>query len=216
MIDAAPLTRIAVIGDIHAQDQLLDAALRAIAALRVDAIACTGDVVDGSGSVERCCSLLREHNVLCVRGNHDRWVFTGILRTPAGTCVQQLSADSQRFLRNLPRTRELLTTNGVMLLCHGIGEFDLEKITSYDTDYSFRTNQRLQDVISGGKYRLMVNGHSHERLVLRVGELTIVNAGTLTDPEDPGFVLLDFDRNVVQWHQLRSTEGSVPEERTLL
>ena len=210
------MNRLAVIGDIHAQDARLESALTAIRTLNVDVVGCTGDVVDGPGSADRCCALLREYRVLCVRGNHDRWVFTGLLRdTPGATGLHQLTAEHQQFLKRLPPFLELPTAQGLMLLCHGIGTFDLEKITSYDTDYSIRMNRRLQDVVNAGKYRLMVNGHSHERLLMTVGHLRIVNAGTLNHRDDPGFALLDFDRNVVQWHSVRSPHTVVSDEQKL-
>jgi putative phosphoesterase len=207
-------TRIAVIGDVHANDERLAAALERIDALQVDVVACTGDIIDGHGSVERCCALLRAHNVLCVRGNHDRWLFTGLLRDRVGATVRdRLSGEDQEFLQSLPSVRELATSGGTILVCHGIGRFDLERITRYETDYSLRVNRSLQEIIRSGKYRVMVNGHTHDRLVLRVGELAIVNAGAL-HLEDPGFVLIDVGRNVVQWHSLGAS--TVVEEQPLL
>jgi predicted phosphodiesterase len=210
------LRRVAVIGDVHAEDEQLERALVAARALDVDAIACTGDVVDGRGSVARCCTLLRTYDVLCVRGNHDRWLFSGTLRdVPGATTVQHLSPDDRQFLERLPAVRELAIPDGRMLLCHGVGEFDLEKVTSYDTDYSLRTNRYLQNVIGSGKYRGMVNGHSHERLLRRVGPFVIVNAGTLKHPDDPGFVVLELVRNVVQWHSLQTADVRLTDEQAL-
>src|SRR5687767_4143938 len=148
MVLSQPLTRVAVIGDVHAEHERLAAALAAIRGLNVDAIACTGDVVDGRGSAERCCALLIEHGVLCVRGNHDRWFFSGLLRNTANaTPPEQLTDEHRQFLKTLPPCRELPTQNGLMLVCHGIGTFDLDKITSYDTDYSLRNNRLLQDLV---------------------------------------------------------------------
>jgi predicted MPP superfamily phosphohydrolase len=133
MSRSTALRRVAVIGDIHAEDALLGAALESISRdLGVDAIACTGDVVDGRGSVARCCALLRQYNVTCVRGNHDRWVFSGLLRDCAGaTRLEDLSETEREFLSALPPTRDLVTPCGTLLLCHGIGSADLEKITEW-------------------------------------------------------------------------------------
>ncbi len=192
----------AAIGDVHAEDERLERALRAASALNVDLIACTGDIVDGGGSVARCCALLRQHEVACVRGNHDRWLFSGLLRDARGaTRLADVNADDQQFLKGLPATREIQTQHGLVMLCHGIGDSDLEKITSYTTEYSLQSNTRLNAVRERG-YRVLVNGHSHERLVVRAGGLVIVNAGTLSHPDDPGFVLLDFAGNVLQWHSI--------------
>lgn len=196
------LRRIAVIGDVHAQDERLFRALQAISRLRVDAILCTGDIADGSGDVNRCCTLLEHHDVLCVRGNHDRWVFTGMLRDRTGaTQLASLTPPSEAFLRALPATRELETPAGVALLCHGIGEYDLERITEHDTEYSLRANPCLRDIREARRYRILMNGHSHTRLVREVPPLSILNAGTLKEA-DAGFVEIDFERSRWRWHSL--------------
>lgn len=206
------IRRLAVIGDIHAEDERLAAALRIAEASGVDLIACTGDVVDGHGSAERCCSLLREHDVACVRGNHDRWLFTGIMRDlPKATRIEQLTPASQTFLRELPAWRDLETPAGRVLLCHGVGGFDLETVTAYHTDYALKNNERLQRVIAGG-YRVMLAGHSHERLHLDVGRLKVLNAGALCQPESAGVLVLDFAGNLLQWVSL---EGTQIEEREI-
>lgn len=211
------LRRVAIIGDVHAEDRLLQTCLQWVSSHeRVDAIACTGDIVDGHGSVARCCALLRDYHVVCVRGNHDRWVFTGVLRDSAGaTRLEDLDAADQEFLKELPPTRDLRIPGGLMLLCHGIGSFDLEKITDYQTDYSLKANRCLQSVVTTGKYRLMVNGHSHARLVRTVDALVVVNAGTLCHADDPGFVLLDFERNLLQWHIVRGGMVAIGEKRSI-
>jgi predicted phosphodiesterase len=203
----APLTRCAVIGDVHAEHGRLELALQAAASLAVDAILCTGDVVDGSGSVPRCCALLRQYNVTCVRGNHDRWLFTGLLRDLPATQLSELADADREFLRQLPPTRDIPTVAGLMLLCHGIGRHDLEKITSFDTDYSLSQNRFLQEVADARRYRLMVSGHTHERLTTRVGELVVVNAGAIHRVPDAGFLLLDFAANRLQWHAIYDDRG---------
>jgi predicted phosphodiesterase len=209
------LRRIAAIGDVHAEHGRLEVALDAIAGFAVDAILCTGDIVDGVGDPERCCALLNRHNVQCVRGNHDRWCFAGVLRDSRGaTAPDALTDASREFLLQLPAVRELRVTGGLALLCHGIGTYDLEKITELDTEYSIRVNRPLQDVVAAAKYRVMINGHSHARLIRRVGSLTILNAGALCGG-DPGFIIVDFERGAVQWYSIAVGMAALVEESSL-
>ena len=206
-------SRVAVVGDIHAQDQQLATALRSISRLSVDAILCTGDVVDGHGSVERCCALLRDHDVITVRGNHDRWLFTGMLRDrPTSTQLESLPDRDREFLRTLPPTRTIRTVLGSLLLCHGIGTFDLETVTAYHTEYSLANNRLFREVVEAG-HAVMVAGHSHERLVVRTQGLLIINAGAVAHPADAGFVMADLAAKSIQWHQIRHQETTVTEER---
>lgn len=68
--------RIGILGDVHTEDSGLEAALTFLHSFPgLDALFCTGDVVTGTGDAGRYCQLLRENNVLTVRGNHDRWFF---------------------------------------------------------------------------------------------------------------------------------------------
>ena len=48
---------IGLIGDVHAEDELLEAALDYLKGKNVEAILCTGDVADGSAVSSRCCEL---------------------------------------------------------------------------------------------------------------------------------------------------------------
>jgi predicted phosphodiesterase len=226
------VSRCAVIGDIHASDQALAAALAQIARLDVDTVFFTGDIVDGSGSVERCCALLRQHGALGVRGNHDRWLFTGLLRDgPDATRLEALTAAARAYVHDLPPTRDIAITGalpgaspaaingaphgGRMLLCHGIGAHDLERVTRYDTGYSLEHHQALREVIDAG-YRLMVHGHTHDRLVTRVGAFVIVNAGAIHVEHEAGFLVLDFPANTMTWHPLDEIAGAREEIRIFL
>ena len=210
------IKRMAVIGDVHGYDAHLSVALRAIPEERVDVVACTGDVVDGPGCITTCCRLLRDHDVACVRGNHDRWVFSGLLRDNRhATALDSLTDEDRAYLQRLPPTLTYdIHGGGSLLLCHGIGNSDLEKLTEFHTDYSIRQNRALQSVLSAG-HRVMVNGHTHERCVMRIGPLTVVNAGSLKHPDDPGFVVLDFVANRLEWHSIVGEETRVAEERTI-
>ncbi len=102
-----------------------------------------------------------------------------------------------------------------MMLCHGIGSSDLEKITDFDTDYSLQVRRSLHELLKLQRYRVMVNGHSHCRLVRAVDSLTVINAGTLCHPQDPGLLRLDFEQNLLQWHSIRDSLVELAEERTI-
>jgi predicted phosphodiesterase len=128
----------------------------------------------------------------------------------------ELSPDHQHFLKTLPATREFDTAIGSVMLCHGVGSSDLEKITEFHTDYSLKVHRALQEVLAQQRHRVMVNGHSHCRLVRQVGGLTIVNAGTLCHPEDPGVLRLDFERNRLQWHSIRNSSIVLAEEGAIV
>src|SRR5882724_6328409 len=102
--------KLAIISDIHANLEALQATLQRISAQTVDRIVCLGDIVGYNANPEECISLLREFDVLSIAGNHDRAVTgqittEGFSHTAARAVAwtrRQLSADAIEFLAGLP------------------------------------------------------------------------------------------------------------------
>jgi predicted phosphodiesterase len=186
-------SRIGLIGDVHAEDELLRLALEHFARIGIDTILCTGDVVDGEGSAQRCCELLQEWGVLTVRGNHDRWFLNGEMRRLGdATLPGQLDTRALGFLSALPALREFSTSQGPLLLCHGLGANDMAKVGPDDFGYALDANVDLQKLLRERRHRWVVNGHSHRPMQRRFGELCVINAGTLLRHHSPCLVQLDL------------------------
>jgi predicted phosphodiesterase len=189
--------RIGLLGDIHAEDVLLERALDFLAARQVELIVATGDVADGPGSVDRCCELLQAHAVVVVRGNHDRCFVAGTARDlPHATPVHAVSAAAQRQLAQLPSTVSFETKTGRALLCHGLGDDDMAKVAPADEPHGL-VDDRLEALLRGPQPpRWILNGHSHRRLVRSFAGTTLINAGTLRRDHQPGFLEIDFARPI--------------------
>ncbi len=111
--------QVAVIGDVHAEDELLETVLLHARQRGISSILCVGDIVDGQGNVDRCCELLRQHAVLTVSGNHDRWLLSETLRDlPHATARAQISTETLAYLEALPTTISIPSQFGNALLCH--------------------------------------------------------------------------------------------------
>ena len=67
--------RIALIADIHANLPALEAVLRAIGKHAPDCIISLGDQVNLGPCPKETLALLREHDVLCLQGNHERYIL---------------------------------------------------------------------------------------------------------------------------------------------
>ena len=196
-----PLSRIGLIGDVHAQDARLQTALEFLRGAKVERILCVGDIADGFGDGERCCQLLREFDVATVRGNHDRWVLNDQMRElPGAVALASLSATTVEFLRALPKTLTFATIGGPLLLCHGVGENDMSALKPDDYGYALECNDELQALMYGGVYRFGVGGHTHQRMVRRFGPLIWINAGALVDHHEPCFAIADFERQRVEFY----------------
>jgi predicted phosphodiesterase len=197
------LRRIGILGDIHCEDGRLAAALEFLHTQRLDLICAVGDIVDGPGDVNRTIELLREHQIIAVRGNHERWLFAGEMRgVPDVTSRFDLRGAAEEYLPQLPITRRLETVAGRALLCHGLGVDDMAGVWPLDDNFRLHSNYPLWQLVNRHEYRFVLNGHTHQRLVRSFGELTIINAGTLYRKHKPCFCLADFAEEFVQYYDL--------------
>jgi putative phosphoesterase len=198
-INSRIFSKIGIIGDIHAENMQLTKALDKLSSLSVEIILSVGDIVDGDGDAEVCCDLLHQNSVIAVRGNHDQWFLSNQY---GKTCPNDLSDFSKEFLAKLPVTQEIQTTQGCLLLCHGIGEHDMARITADDYGYSLEANYELQEVVCSNRYVFMVNGHTHRNMVRKFNQLTIINAGSLISTQEPIVSVLDTKMGSVQFFSI--------------
>ncbi len=191
-----------VIGDVHAEDRLLATALSHLRTL-TSVLFCVGDIADGYGDVDRCCTLLRENEVMTVRGNHDRWLAEGSMRVlKDASSLGSLSLTNRNWLRALGAMSEHETVAGRLLLCHGIGSNDMAYVNPDDFGYAIESNDDLQGIIRNRRFSVMVNGHSHKKMVRKLGTLNIINAGTLKKYSNPCCVFVDLEERQVQFYNL--------------
>lgn len=194
------LRRVGVIGDLHCEDEVLELVLLHFSKACADTVLSVGDIVDGTGDVNNVCSLLVQHRVLAVAGNHDRWILTGSMREMANaTAISALSSVTREWLAQLPKTRSFQTPSGRLLLCHGLGEDDMAEVGPEDEGYALQSNFALQELVLSGQHRFVVCGHSHKPMVRNIGSLTIINAGTLGREGRQTCVLIDFARGSVEF-----------------
>lgn len=197
--------RLGLLGDVHAEDARLEAALALFGDERVDRVLCVGDVVDGRGDPNRTIALLRDANVLAVRGNHDRWIVKGAMRTLAESHeLASLDEDARAWISSLPQTVTLETPLGQLLLCHGIGDDDMARLLPHDDGYALSVLDGLHAILAADRVRLIVGGHTHQRMVRRFGEVVFVNAGTLRGSDDPCVGLLDLAARQVRFFDFDS------------
>lgn len=201
--------RLGLIGDVHAEDERVKVALSAFATADIDRVLCTGDVVDGLGDIDRTCALLWSHGVLTIRGNHDRWIREDAVRTlPNAHRMTALATASVEFIKSLPATATLDVPGGKLLLCHGVGENDMNGIRADDSGYDIAANKDLCDILLDPKIVYVVGGHTHNAGIRRMERgakqppLVVVNAGTLARDGESGFAILDVESKRIDFHRI--------------
>ena len=202
-INIIRLRRIGVLGDIHCEDHRLETALRFFKDQRLDLICSVGDIVDGPGDPNRAIELLIEHDVVCVRGNHERWLLRREMRDlPDANTYFDFKMSAWEFVTKLPSQRRFETVAGTMLLCHGLGEDDMAGVWPFDNALTLHSNYALWRLVKLREYDFVINGHTHRRLTQRFDDLMIVNAGTLFREHDPCCLIVDFEAGVAEYFNL--------------
>lgn len=198
------LERIGIVGDVHAETIRLEIALHFLRKKQVECILCVGDIVDGRGNVDKCCELLQENDVLIVRGNHDRWFTEGTMRDlPEATQWEDVNETSKSFIRSLPLMEAHETVTGRLLLCHGLGTNDMQRLTPDDYGYALEVMEELHTLLRNREYQFVVNGHTHHRMIRQFAHLSIINAGTLYYAHEPCIAIADFRANQVQFYDFQ-------------
>ncbi|HEY6080765.1 MAG TPA: metallophosphoesterase family protein, partial [Polyangiaceae bacterium] len=177
------------------EDDALELVLRELRGMGAETLLQVGDIADGPGDAERCIALLKEHRVLCVRGNHDRWLLANQHRDlPYARPLAATPPSVTEFLSQLPATREFRSPRGHVLLCHGLGSNDMAGVHPDSSVHDISSNEELQRLIQERRYRFVMNGHTHRSMLRTFGPVSIVNAGSLLRDHDRAFTLVDLER----------------------
>lgn len=221
--------RLALISDIHANLEALQATLADIAARGVDRVVCLGDIVGYNANPAECIALIRAANALCVAGNHDlavcgRMPSKNFPATAARAIVwthRHLSWDDLLFLAGLPLKAHV---EGGLVAVHGALHPQTECATvRLDSD-----ERRLQSFYAlaadPSRARIGAFGHTHQvgiyefrggGVVAPQGEQTVklrddayylINPGSVGQPRSKdkraSYMVLDLAQRTVTVHRV--------------
>lgn len=215
--------RLAVISDIHANLQALQAVLHAIARQGVDRIVCLGDIVGYNANPAECIALVRGADMACVAGNHDRAVagqipvieFSGRAARAIEWTRRKLSVVDLNFLASLPTE---LQVGDCLVAVHGTLDPPEWRETFHMHSAADRrpSFQALEARASAPDVCAFGNTHvagiyefrderecalAADEAVMRSGALYLINPGTVGQPRTTErratFMVLDSVRRTV-------------------
>ena len=182
--------KIAALYDIHGNLPALDAVLKELESIQPDTIVIGGDIVSGpmpAQTLERLRQLGEQ--VIWIRGNGDREVAAAFddqfsnsklpeeVRQITTWVAQQLDQSQRDFLSQLPQQITLhLEGLGDILFCHATPRSDEEIFTP------LTPQERLQTIFTGTNQSIVVCGHTHMQFERQVGNVRILNAGSIGMP----------------------------------
>jgi peptidoglycan/xylan/chitin deacetylase (PgdA/CDA1 family)/predicted phosphodiesterase len=215
-------TQLALLADVHANLEALNAVLRDLVQRAPDAqLVCAGDSLGYGPDPDACLEVLAEKNAILVRGNHEEMVLG---QRDFGQCVhagivaavwtrEKLSGSSLELLEQLPLWTE--PARGVVV-CHG----DLRDAGTYVSDRSRAVAALGQMHELRPEARLLVCGHTHQAMFFTEATGTVhaesdlelllpdtgsclINPGAVGQARDSRpiarYALLDLERRIVRY-----------------
>ena len=214
----------AIIADIHANLQALQAVLQDMKSQGCSDAACLGDIVGYNANPKECLDIIRGMNIPCVKGNHDEYCSTEEhlegFNPAAAEAVkwtrEQFTEEDRQWLRDLPLVREVAG----FAIVHAT--LDAPKRWGYVFDKlaaaaSF-TYQQAAVCFFGHTHipvafmrDTMVRGGTYSKFRVERGKQYFVNPGAVGQPRDhnpkAAYATYDLDFKVIE---LRRVDYDIP------
>ena len=226
--------RVAILSDVHANREALEAVESRLAELQVDQVFFLGDAVGYNADPGYCLERIAALAAFAVRGNHDKTVadpenldwFNEGARGARVWARRQLDARGLELLAGLPRGP--LAVRERWVLCHGSPADEDQYLTqARDAEEAFRF---LRDGFPQAQVGFF--GHTHvpvivaekgravpppERFLLRPGMRYLINPGSVGQPRDrvalASFGVLDEAEEVYEHYRvpypIEKTQGKI-------
>lgn len=176
--------RILFISDIHGNYP----ALRSLEKYfqEVDTVICLGDIVGYHCYVNEVVAFLASHEVICIQGNHDRYVLEGLesqtkhlndsVRFGIEIAQKKLEADSREWIQALPTSFSFKEDDCSILCCHG-SPWDVTNGYVY-------ADSNMFPAMSDFAFDVIALGHTHRAYIKQLDGKTIFNPGSVGQARD--------------------------------
>jgi putative phosphoesterase len=172
--------KLGLISDIHADLSSLERALDFLDGRGVDVILCAGDLVGKGKQAEQVIQRIRQQSIPCVQGNHDAMhvdiqELVREVGDPSDPDYHQVRLEDAAFdyLRALPLTLHLEYSSKRLCLAHGMPWSNDDYLYHYSNHDVFQKVARLAEA------DFVVLGHTHEPMIAQVGDVWIINPGSV-------------------------------------
>ena len=177
--------RIAAIADVHGNSAALEAVLRDVDRVGADLVVNLGDHFSGPLDAAGTADLIAGRDMICVRGNHDRWLVerTRDEMGPSDRVAEaRLTERDRRWLASLAPT----ATVDDVFACHGTPDGDttywLERVRA-DGSIGMAERETIERHGRDVRASLILCGHTHIPRTVRLGDgRLIVNPGSVGCP----------------------------------
>ena len=212
--------RFAILSDIHANLEALEAVLADARAQDCTHFVCLGDVVGYNANPSECVKIIQDLECPVVKGNHDEQAsmitstegFNELAEEAIDWTRAQLSADDKAWLADLRLTRQVRDFTIVHATLDTPGQWgyvfnDLDAIASFTYQHTSlcffgHTHWPTAFVRDDNVRRITVG-----QIVLSAGKKYFINAGSVGQPRDrdwrAAYCILHTDRQVVEQRRVK-------------
>lgn len=181
--------RILLIADIHGNYEALQTVLK----VPYDRVICLGDIVDYGPDPDKCIDILREKAIPTIRGNHDNAVAFKV-DCQCGYKYKHLSIATRKYtweildndrieyMQKLPLQIKEEVDGKRLYLTHASPRSMFEYIKPETPDEEIR--KMIDESTEPLEADFLVIGHSHIPMNRKLGNLTIINPGSVGQPRD--------------------------------
>jgi len=207
--------KFAVLGDIHANLEALEAVVRDAQAQQCTSFACVGDLVGYNSNPTECLAVIRDLDIPCVKGNHDEYASTDdcldAVNPRAEAAIRwtrdQLSPQDKQWLRDLKYVRAVAgftIVHATLDAPHRWG-YVFEKFAAA-ASFTYQTTS----VCFYGHTHLpltfwrdsLVHSGSYSKFKVEPGNKYLVNVGSVGEPRDgstlAAYVIYDLGENTIE------------------
>jgi putative phosphoesterase len=176
--------RVAALADVHGNAVALAAVLAELEREQPDLIVSCGDLTWGPLPLETVALLEPwRDRLLCVRGNSERELVDRQLLDSEIAAWEHEQHDGRELQDYLGRTQATVALEvaglGTTVFCHGSPRSDEECVTVETPD------ERVAEFTAGVEAACVVTAHTHMQYDRRVGELRLLNPGSVGLPYEP-------------------------------
>lgn len=176
--------KILFISDIHGNYPALKTLQTTIE--KVDLTICLGDIVGYHCYVNEVIEFLKSNSVVCIQGNHDRYIFEGlekqtkVINDSVRFGIEQanllLSDNNKEWLRRLPTSFSFKVDGCSFLCCHG-SPWDVTN------GYIYADSNRFAEM-NQFAYNVIALGHTHREYIKETGNQIVFNPGSVGQARD--------------------------------
>lgn len=154
--------KIGLLADIHGDYAALQTALERLEQFHhVDHILCAGDLVGRGPEQEKVVELIRQREIVTVKGNHDEWGYN-------------FTPENGAFLRDLPINWQGTFAGSSVFMCHGKPGNNIWGL------YRDHVSDTLLNMMLGSlRADVLIVGHTHVPMYIRVANGVVINPGSL-------------------------------------